>query len=187
MKTFGLGTPALTETVRRLHKITKKNFKAGKGTIKKEKIRVIWFDVPISFYPLVLRMEESYGAVVLTDILSFISTPFIDTSSRESMTRGLAASCMNFVMTRQVRGPIEFYLNDLARICEEYDGDCVIISGHVPCQHFWASSRIIKDYIKEKFGLPVLWLTSDYFDRRVTHEVQIMKQIEEFFIVSGLI
>ena len=72
-------------------------------------------------------------------------------------------------------------------MCEEYSGDCIIISGHVPCQHFWASSRIIKDYIRENIGVPVLWLTSDYFDRRISHEVQIMEDIRNFFISSGLV
>jgi benzoyl-CoA reductase subunit B len=184
-RVIGLGTPEVTETARRLHKITKERYQRGRGTIRNEKIRVIWYDVPIAFYPLVLWMEETFGATIVMDVVSYIDTPPIDTTTEESMVRGLAESYMNLAMARQFHGPVDFYLRDLNRICQDYSGDCFIFAGHAGCKHAWASTRIIKDYMK-KIGMPLLVLSSDIFDRRVIHEDQLKAQIEEFFVSNGL-
>jgi benzoyl-CoA reductase subunit B len=183
---IGLGTPEITETARRLHKITRARYQAGKGTIKKEKIRVIWYDVPVVFYPLVVWMEETFGATIVMDLISYIDTPPIDTSTEESMMRGLAGSYMNLAMARQFHGPIDFFHRDLERICEEYDGDCFIYAGHVGCKHGWASTRLLKEYMK-KINMPLLILSSDIFDRRLTNEDQLKAQIEEFFVSNRLV
>jgi len=182
---IGLGSPHVTEVARRLHKVTQERVEAGVGTVKNERIRVIWFDVPIAFYPVVTWMEETFGAVIVTDVVSYLNTPIIDTSTPESMRRGLAESYMNLAMARQFHGPVDYYLRDLDRICQEYGGDCFIFAGHAGCKHSWATTRILKEYMK-KIEMPLLVLSSDIFDRRVTNENQIKAQIEEFFKSSGL-
>lgn len=184
-RVIGIGTPEITEASRRLHHITRQNVEAGRGTIKNEKIRVIWFDVPIPFYPLVVWMEETFGAVIVTDVTTYMDTPMIDTSTEDTMVRGLASSYMNLAMARQFHGPVEYYTRDLERICEEYNGDCFIFAGHQGCKHSHASLRILKEYMK-KIDMPLLILSCDIFDRRVTHEDKLKAQIEEFFISNGL-
>lgn len=185
-RVVGLGTPEITEVSRRLHQVTRKKLEAGKGAIKKEKVRVIWFDVPVAYYPLLIWMEETFGAVIVTDVVSYMNTPPIDLASEDAMIRGLAASYMNLAMARQFHGPVEFYERDLVKICDQYEGDCFIFAGHVGCKHSAASIRILKDYMK-KIGMPILILSCDIFDRRVTHENQLKAQIEEFFVSNRLV
>jgi len=185
-RVVGQGTPEITESARRLYEVTKKRYDAGRGTIKNEKIRVIWYDVPIVFSSLLTWMEEIFGAVVVMDLVSYVTQPSIDTSSPESMIRGIALENMNLAMARQFHGPIDFFHRDLARICEDYDGDCFIYAGHVGCKHGWASVRLLKEYMK-KIDMPLLVLTSDIFDRRVTNEDQLKTQIEEFFVSNRLV
>jgi benzoyl-CoA reductase/2-hydroxyglutaryl-CoA dehydratase subunit BcrC/BadD/HgdB len=181
----GRGTPEVTEMARRLHTATRKRVESGQGAVKKEKIRIIWFDVPIAFYPLIAWMEEKFGAVVVVDLVGFVDTPPIDTRTPESMVRGLAASYMNLTMARQFHGPLELYHRDVKRICQEYKGDCFICAGHAGCKHGWASVRLLKEEMK-KIGMPLLVLTSDIFDMRLTNEAKLKEQIEEFFITNGL-
>jgi benzoyl-CoA reductase/2-hydroxyglutaryl-CoA dehydratase subunit BcrC/BadD/HgdB len=182
---LGLGTPYITEVARRLREITKKKFNEGKGAIKSEKIRVIWYDVPIAFYPVVMWMEEKFGAVIVMDVVSYITQPPIDTSTPESMIRGIAAENMNLAMARQFHGPVDFFHRDMHRVCEDYDGDCFIFAGHAGCKHGWASTRLLKEYCKKR-NMPLLILTSDIFDQRLTNLDQIKAQIEEFFLSNGL-
>jgi benzoyl-CoA reductase/2-hydroxyglutaryl-CoA dehydratase subunit BcrC/BadD/HgdB len=184
-RVVGLGTPEVTEIARRLHKVTKDRMEKGVGTVRHEKIRIIWFDVPIAFYPVVTWMEETFGAVIVTDVVSFMAAPMIDTSTPDTMTRGLAESIMNLGMARQFHGPADYFMRDLMRICEEYNGDCFIWAGHAGCKHSAASIRMLKEYCR-KIELPLLVLSCDIFDRRVTHEDKIKAQIEEFFVSSGL-
>ncbi len=149
------------------------------------RIRVLWFDVPIAFYPLVTWMEKTFGAVVPIDLVGYVDTPPIDTSTPESMIRGLAVSYMNLAMARHFHGPLEYYDRDLHRVCEEYNGDCFIFAGHAGCKHGWASTRILKEYMK-KIDMPLLILTSDIFDPRLTGLDQLKDQIEDFFVSNGL-
>lgn len=181
----GRGTPEVTEVARRLHRATRKRVDAGKGALKKEKIRVIWFDVPIAFHPLIAWMEEVFGAVVVVDLVGYVDTPPIDTRTPESMVRGLAASYMNLTMARQFHGPLELFHRDLKRVCREYNGDCFIYAGHAGCKHGWASVRLLKEEMKQ-INMPLLVLTSDIFDMRLTNENQLKAQIEEFFLTNGL-
>jgi benzoyl-CoA reductase/2-hydroxyglutaryl-CoA dehydratase subunit BcrC/BadD/HgdB len=134
-RVLGMGAPEVTETTRRLHQVTRERLDAGRGSIRNEKIRVIWYDVPIVFYPLIIWMEETFGAVVAIDLLSYINTAPIDTSTPESMIRGLAEENMNLAMVRQFRGQLDLLTRDLSRVCEEYGGDCFIYAGHVGCKH----------------------------------------------------
>ncbi len=182
---LGQGTPLVTECSRRLHQVTRKRVENGLGTIKNEKIRVIWLDVPIAYYPIVTWMEETFGAVIVTDIVTFLKTPDIDTSTNESMLRGLGESYMNLAMARQFHGPIELFMRDLTHVCETFSGDCFIFAGHQGCKHIWASTKILADYLKE-IEMPLLLLSTDIFDRRVTHEDQVKRQITEFFVSNGL-
>ena len=184
-RVLGLGTPEVTEMAKRLHKISRDRLESGRGMIKDEKIRVIWFDVPVVFYPIQVWMEETFGAVTVIDILSYINTPQIDTSTPESMIRGLAETYINLNMAGQFHGPIDYFHTDLVRVCAEYNGDCFIFPGHAGCKHNWASTRILKNYMK-KIDMPLLILTSDIFDQRLTNEDQLKAQIEEFFVSNGL-
>jgi len=182
----GMGTPEITEMTKRLYKMTRKRYESGKGILRREKIRVIWFDVPIGFYYLVLWMEEKFGATVVMDLVSYVNTPQIDTATEETMIRGMAESYRNLSMVRQFHGPIEFYHADLIRICEEYRGDCFIFAGHVGCKHGWAGTRLLRELMK-KINMPLLILTSDVFDQRITHEDQLKSHIEDFFTLNGFI
>jgi len=180
------GMPEITELARRMHGVIRKRLENGKGSVKKEKIRVIWFDVPIVFYPLMIWMEETFGAVVVVDLVGYVNTPMIDTSTPESMIRGLAESYMNLTMARQFHGTIQLFHRDVHKICKEYNGDCFIYAGHAGCKHGWASVRLLKEEMK-KIGMPLLVLTSDIFDIQMTNEARLKEQVEEFFITNGLI
>ncbi len=182
----GRGLPEVTEMARRLHRLMRKRLQKGKSAATKEKIRVIWFDVPVGFYNLIVWMEETFGAAVVIDLVGYVDTPQIDTSSPESMVRGLAASYMNLTMARQFHGTIDLFHRDVRRICKEYNGDCFIYAGHAGCKHGWASVRLLKEEMK-RIGMPLLILTSDIFDIRLTNEQQLKAQIEEFFITNRLI
>jgi len=185
-KIFGLGVPEITESTRRLHQVVKQRYEAGIGAIKEEKIRVIWFDVPVVFYPLLTWMEEKFGAVIVADLVGYLNTTPIDTSSEESMIRGLARQYLDLPMGRQLHGPLDLYKRDLTRVCDEYSGDCFIMAGHVGCKHIWASTRHLKEYMK-KIDMPLLILASDIFDQRVSNEPQLKAQVEDFFMSNGLV
>ncbi len=176
-----IGSPHILKMAETLYNATKKRFDTGKGIIKKEKVRVLLWFPPISFFSYYFQwMEDNFGAVVVADFIGHISTIHIDTSSKETMVRDLAKAQMNLAMGRQCHGPMEFITDEMEKLIEEYSIDCMIFSGHNGCKHGWAGVKIVQDICKKR-KLPTLYLSLDIMDNRHTSEQQIKDQTTEFF------
>jgi len=163
-----------------VYEATQARLKAGKGVVPEERIRVIWYDVPVTFAPLYAWLEREFGAVTVADFIGRIQQVPIDTRSEESILQGLARTHLACTMVRQTRGPAEFYTTELHRIIEEYAGDCFLFMGHQGCKGGWAILRLLRD-ICRKAGIPALFLSTDIFDKRCLSEERIKQEITEFF------
>ena len=186
MKLMGSGSPHLTEMARIMYENAKKRLDRGQGWLREERIRVIWWDVPIAFVSLYPWIEKEFGAMIVGgDLMGRCNTPYVDTSSEESMMLSLAKVHLNASMVRNVRGTQELFMDEFEQIIAEYSGDCFIFVGHNGCKHGWGYGRIKKDICK-RIGLPALHMSSDYSDSRNTSEESLKKQISDFFIGNGL-
>jgi hypothetical protein len=125
-------------------------------------------------------MEQQFGAVIAMDMFSYGSIMPVDTSSNDEMIRGLALKALNFPMIRQLRGPVEFYTDDLVRVCEEYQADSVIFAGHEGCKHGWGILGLIRDVCKE-MDKPLLVFDMDAFNGSPHAVAEVRRIIEEFF------
>jgi len=144
----------------------------------------MWFP-PIAFYMYFFQwLEDEFDAVVVADFIGHISTVQIDTSSKESMVAGLAQTQMNLAMSRQCHGPMEFFIDELSKMIDDYSPDCVFFMGHNGCKHGWAGLKIVQDAIKKK-GLPALYLSLDIMDMRHTPETGIKNQVSDFMVSHG--
>ncbi len=182
-----VGSPDATKMMEELYNIAKKRLHQNhKKKVKKENIRVIMVMPPMAFTELYMWMEKEFGAVVVSDYIGGSGYPEIDTSTEESIVKGITLENLHLGMTRQTHGPIEFTTEELDRILDEYSGDCLIYNSHIACKQNLAADKIIKDICK-KSGLPVLFLEVDIFDKRVASEEKIKKQIKEFFVNNHLI
>jgi benzoyl-CoA reductase subunit B len=186
VRVSSIGAPEVTEAARLTYEIAKKRLAKGQGYLKDEKIRLIWFDVPIGFYFINAWMEKEFGVATVADFMGRTYLKQIDTSSEESIIRDMAINSLNIGMARQCRGPIEFYTEELERILKQYSADCLFFTGHEGCKHGKAAMAIKKNICKEA-GLPALYMQADIFDKRILSEDQMKKQIAEFFKSNGLI
>jgi len=186
MREITIGDPEITASAREVYKIVKDRFEKGVGVVKKEKIRVIWWNPPFAFFTYVFKwMEHEFGAVVVNDFIGQCQMPQIDTSSNETMVRDLAKSHLYLAMGRQCHGPVEYITDELKRALESFNADCLIFAGHNGCQHGWAVGRIFKDICK-KAKIPALILNADIMDQRHMPEKEIKREITEFFRSTGL-
>ena len=149
----------------------------------KEKHRVVLWYTPTFHTPLKLYEEwlrETFGARIVMDYLGFNAWEPIDTSSPDSIFKGLAKRCMNVSMARQSKG-IGYFIGDLVRIYDEYKADCVIYPGHVGCKNSWGAVGLAREVMKKRFGAPFLSFEMDIADARVTSEEEIKNKIARFF------
>ncbi|MBN1365643.1 MAG: 2-hydroxyacyl-CoA dehydratase [Syntrophaceae bacterium] len=184
-RTISYGSDELAESAKRLYAVAKARLDKKEGHLENERIRIIWWDIPVGFYNIHSWLEQEFGAITVADMIGRVEPFHIDTSSRESMLEGLAVTNLNAPMGRHMRGPAEFITNELERVIREFTADCFIFSQHTGCTHEWAIMKIIKD-ICGRTGLPALFLDADCFEARHSSEKQIKKQIRDFFMNHGL-
>ena len=179
------GSPNGAEFARLVHEAAKIRLKNKKSVIGKEKIRMIWYDVPLVFAPLFPWLEKEFGAVVVSDFIGRIQTVPIDVSSEETMVRDLARTHLYCTMVRHTRGPAEFYTEEFKKIIDEYSGDCFVFMGHQGCKGAWAIQKLFRDMCRDA-GLPSLFIGADIFDKRFITEEEVKRQFEDFFRSNGL-
>ncbi|MEM3563869.1 MAG: 2-hydroxyacyl-CoA dehydratase family protein [Candidatus Jordarchaeaceae archaeon] len=163
--------------------LAKRNVDKGIGVIPEgmEEIRTLWTNVPILFdFSFYGWLEEELGAVHLFDALDWFFTQPIDTSSTDSIIRGLAERSFNWPMHRQGLGYADTWIDDFVWLAKEYKADCAIFGGHMACKHSWALNKLLSDALKKEAGIPTLRFDMDIADKRFTSIADIKAKVTDF-------
>jgi hypothetical protein len=181
------GRPAGTAWLRELVADAEKRVVENRPVIGTEKVRLVWFDLqPVWFGELTLWFEEEWGATVVHNFFSNCPYTQIDTSSEETIFRGLAKrNLLDTPMIRQARGPVEVFSKDLIRMVNDFKIDCVIWPGHMGHKDGAAAVPMVKQTCRE-IGVPFLEIGLDTFDRRYTPLDEIKNKISQFFTAMGI-
>ncbi len=174
------GSKATTKCSKALRDEAKRRVDRGIGALDNEKIRMVLWNPPFLIDGGLFQwMEDTYGAVVVMDMLAYRSYGLIDTKSPESMIRGLADDMMKGPMARHTRGPAKNYYEDLIRLYTEYEADMVLIASHQGCKNALAMAGIIRDLFRKQ-DIPLLDIHYDLADPRVTSPEEIRNQFSDF-------
>jgi benzoyl-CoA reductase/2-hydroxyglutaryl-CoA dehydratase subunit BcrC/BadD/HgdB len=184
---FRVGDPRGTEWFRKLVNITRQQITEGRGLVPDEKIRLFWFDIPALWLSeLTGWLREEWGACIVMDMMGYVPHTLIDTSSEESMFRGLARrNLCELPMVRQVRGTADTLANDIVQVVKDYRIDCVIWPAHMGHKDCSASIGIMRQVCRN-IEVPFLILGLDLFDRRYTSMDSLKDKFSEFFAAMGL-
>ncbi|HUU64179.1 MAG TPA: 2-hydroxyacyl-CoA dehydratase family protein [Dehalococcoidia bacterium] len=176
-----------TEWLRQLVDITEQKVSQGKGSIPDERIRLFWFDVRAVWFPeLTEWLKSEWGVCIVMDMTGYAPYTLIDTSSEESIFRGLAKRNLYDVpMVRHVRGTTDNLINDLVRVVKDYKIDCVVWPAHMGHKDGAASIGIMRDVCRD-LGVPFLTLGLDLFDKRYTSMDEVKDRFSQFFTAMGL-
>jgi len=174
------GTPAATTFCRRIRDEARRRVAANRGAVRDERIRVLLWNPPFLVDGGLFQwMEETYGAVVVMDMLGYRSYSLLDTSSPESMLKGLAYDMMQGPMARHTRGPARNYYEDLLRLVREYRADMVLLASHQGCKNALALGGILREVLRAR-EVPFLDIQYDLVDPRVTSPEEIRSQVATF-------
>lgn len=184
---FMVGEPRGTEWFERLIAITEKKVSEGKGSIPDERIRMFWFDIrPIWFPELTEWLKQEWGVCIVMDMTGYAPYTSIDTSSEESIFKGLAKRNLYDVpMIRHVHGTADNFVNDIVRVVKDYKIDCVIWPAHMGHKDGAASLGIMRVTCRN-LGVPFLYIGLDLFDRRYTTLEEVKDKFSKFFTTMGL-
>jgi benzoyl-CoA reductase/2-hydroxyglutaryl-CoA dehydratase subunit BcrC/BadD/HgdB len=176
------GTPTGTAWFRDLVADAERRIREGEPEVPDQKIRLLWNDIhPVWFDELTPWLEAEWGATVIQSMLTYCPYTLVDTSSEDSIWRGLAKrNLLDTPMIRQARGKVEGFVRDIGRIVEDFSIDCVIWPGHMGHKDSAASVSVMSETCRE-IGVPFLHIGVDQFDRRYTPVDEIKNRIAQFF------
>lgn len=182
VRRFTLGAPFATSYFKEVLDDTTERVKSGNGAMPEEKIRVLFYDLGHTWARLTYDwMEKEWGAVVVMDLNSYQPVSYIDTSSYDSILRGLAEKIFNHTMERPFgRAFIDTYINEFVRVYQDYKADCALILGHNMDRNRGVWRSFLRELCRDK-GIPLLTMDYDSFDPRGSNEDAIRYNIEQFF------
>lgn len=177
------GTEIAPRVLRIMLETVKERLEKGLYPSEEELARCFWIYTYYywDWYGFFNRMEER-GITVLGDLLgSFFFQP-VDTSTRESMIDGLADTCWDYAMTRQVgaESMSAQWLDDISYWTSQLDADACIYCGHHSCKQTWSVFSLVRGEIMKRSKLPTLMLQGDSWIRRMTPMSALDEQIDEF-------
>jgi phosphoglycolate phosphatase-like HAD superfamily hydrolase len=148
--------------------------------LKNERIRLVWY-YPDPLYDLGLHdwLEDEYQAITALTMFGHATGTLIDPSTPETIVRGYAWKMMNAVMSRQFRGPYEYFMEDFLKTAEDWKADAVVFPVVLPCKHSQAMHGFVREACREK-GIPLL--TPDYepVDARPVTRDELHGKVGEF-------
>ena len=186
VQTAGSGDPEHTIWYRDLVADAEMRIRENRPEVPDQKIRLLWFDVqPIWFDSLAPWMEQEWGAVVVMCMFGYAPYTQVDTSTEDSIFKGLAKrNLVDPPMVRQARGIADNFLADIFRIVKEYKIDCVVWPGHMGHKDGAASISLMREACRD-LGVSFLHIGVDQFDKRYTTIEQMKDRISQFFTAMG--
>jgi hypothetical protein len=179
-----LGEPALTHYAEFLRDDAEEAVRAGRGALADEKHRVLWYYTPITFdFERHAWLEEKFGAVVVTDLLSsiFIGQEPIDTTSLDTMLCSLARRGLEGTMGR-VRVGADRLIERFLATYRDFGADCAVFPGPIGCKHVWGLVGLLREVCRER-DIPICVFDVDWMDSRVRPVESVRATIEQFFDV----
>ena len=82
-------------------------------------------------------------------------------------------------MSRQFKGPIDYFIDDYLRLCTDYQADFGIFAGHLACKHGLGGIGLFREASREA-GIPLHYFEFDMFDPRVTPVEKIQDELTNF-------
>lgn len=127
------------------------------------------------------RLEQECGAIAIMDVLGhFWGSFYEDLDDREHCYRVLAEKMQGFPMIHGAAGPVDYYLDRIKYLMENFNINVSVFLGHVGCKHTWASTKILSEYIQMNWGIPTLCLDADCIDNRYKSGDQVFSEIKEY-------
>ena len=177
---FYLGMPETTTLCREALADATERVKRGESAVPEERLRMLWYDLGIFFFPIYQWLEKEWGTVVVMDLTSYVPEIYIDTSSYESMLKGLGKKLLfGEAMMRVNHGLSTRFIDEFVRVYEDYKCNCAAFAGHYADKQRPALLSILREVCRER-GITLLDLAYDSIDPRVVSAEHICDKISQF-------
>jgi benzoyl-CoA reductase/2-hydroxyglutaryl-CoA dehydratase subunit BcrC/BadD/HgdB len=178
--TFLAGLPEAVELYESLCACGQENIRKGVAANPNERYRaVVWHPFMAVHFHIYRYLELKWGVTVIQDSMSYSETVFVDTSSVDSMMRGLARMMLNTPMVNIARGTAENYFQTFEQIVDQYDINLVLVGDHIGCKSVAGMIGLLRERCRER-GLPAAFIPYDLIDPRFASMSDVMTRFDQF-------
>ena len=98
----------------------------------------------------------------------------------EDCLKVMAVKMTNLPMIHGAAGPVDYYCDRITYLMDNFNINTSIFLGHVGCKHTWASTKILSDFIQQKYDMPTLLIDVDCIDGRYKSAEEVQDAIGEY-------
>ena len=168
------------ETDRKISKIAQAAWKKKTMVVKEYRHRAIVWGVQSHFYmDFLIWLQNCWGIVPLTDMLSMVSTKVLSEDDKEQAIYDMAWLTENMIMRNRTHGGYKVLLDELWEFCEEFNADTVILWEHMSCKALVGMHGQFEEKARER-GIHLIWVNHDLFDPRVVSRQGIRDQVNRY-------
>jgi len=174
------GTKQALRVYEAFHAIEKAAYEKKLSPIKNLRYRVVIWNPPTMMYPHIFNwLERCWGIGVLMDMMSYTNEVYYDTTSADTMMKGVAFSMAMAPMSRHTRGDYEFFLSQFLGMAEDYRADFIINCNHMGCRNSMAMSGVMWEETRKR-NIPLCVVDYELMDTRICSRQGIRDQISNF-------
>ena len=142
--------------------------------------RAILWGVQAQYYSAFpLWLQNCWGIVPLIDMLSLTSTELYSTTDKEQAYYDMADLYAKMNMRNRSEGGYEVGVEDLWRLCQEFDADTVIMYEHIGCKSMTGYHGIFEQEALKR-GLHLIWVTHGLMDPRKASRQNMRTEVNRY-------
>ena len=168
------------EADRKITALATKAYQNKEMAVKEYRHRAIVWGVQSHFYmDFLIWLQNCWGIVPLTDMLSMVSTRVLSEDDKEQAIYDMAWLNENMIMRNRTHGGYKVLLDELWEFCDEFRADVVILWEHMSCKALDGMHGQFEEKARAH-GIHLIWVSHDLFDPRVVGRQGIRDQVNRY-------
>ena len=172
--------PAFEEADLKITALAEQAYKAKRMALPEYRHRAIVWGVQSHFYmDFLIWLQNCWGIVPLTDMLSMVSTRILSEDDKEQAIYDMAWLQENMIMRNRTHGGYKVLLDELWEYCDEFRADTVILWEHIACKALDGMHGQFEEKAREH-GIHLIWVQHDLFDPRIISRQGVRDQVNRY-------
>ena len=168
------------KTDKKVNKLMMKGYERKEHVSKEMRHRAIVWSCPANYYTSLANwLENCWGINVVMDMETMISYIMYDTEDKERSLATYAKTLQRTTMRKHTKGGYQNVLDELWRICDEYNADTVIMYNQISCKGMDGLNGIFDDQARER-NINFIWVDQDLMDPRTVSRRDMREQINKY-------
>ena len=163
----GFMNPDVMKTFYKVRKLMYKSYEQKCNPYRHPmKYRAVVWSCPAHYYANFSNwLANAWGIGVLVEMESLNFTKQLETEDHDEAIRDLARLYERMVMRKHTNGGYVHVLDELWKVCEQFNANFIIMYQHVCCKTIAGLQGLFDEQARER-GLHLIWVEHDLMDPR---------------------